>query len=87
LLCAKCQMYLQTATSTEWTHPSDIMVFLLIRSYAVYSNLNVCELLLKNLHCIHKEKNQFVASFPNNWVNTPVAEGLIAKMSFECCHT
>lgn len=62
LLCAKCQMYLQTATSTEWTHPSNIMVFLLIISYAVYSYLKVCELLFKNLRCIHKKK-PIVASF------------------------
>jgi hypothetical protein len=36
---AKCQMSLQTATSTVWANPSDTMVFLLIRGYAFYSNL------------------------------------------------
>jgi hypothetical protein len=57
LHCARCQMSLQTATSTEEPSPSDIIFFLLVKGYEVYSNRNVCELPVNNLLRIHKTKS------------------------------
>jgi hypothetical protein len=52
-------MSLQRGTTAARTRPSDTMVFLLIRFYAFYSNLNVCERFINNLHCIHKTRGIF----------------------------